>query len=179
MFKNKRSLYWALACGWTIFIYSTLSLVSIIRKYLEKRIPLYDILTVFVVLTLVCVVVYFLKQYRNRINLYRYVLLGLVLGCYAYGIATIKYPIEKIHFVQYGFLAFFVFRALACDFKKFIPYMGAFLITTLVGYGDELIQGILPNRHYDDRDVMLNAISAGLALVLVYVFGGCENRGVV
>ena len=34
--------------------------------------------------------------------------------------------------------------------------MTAFGLTALAGLGDELWQGILPNRHFDWRDVRLN-----------------------
>jgi VanZ family protein len=38
-------------------------------------------------------------------------------------------------------------------------------VTVVTGWCDELIQGLLPNRHYDLHDVALNAVSGLLALV--------------
>ena len=40
----------------------------------------------------------------------------------------------------------------------------AFGLTAAGGLLDELIQGVLPNRTYDLRDVALNAFSAALAI---------------
>ncbi len=169
MNNNKRLLYWGLTLGWTLAIYSTLSIMRTISSYLEERLPFETVLTIIVCLILGATVIFFL-QHAGRLSVFRYVLLFAVTVGYVYGIFTVKYPIEKIHFVQYGVLAYFAFRAFACDLKGVLPYIGAFILTALIGYGDELIQGVLPDRYYDDNDVILNAVSAAMALGLVYIF---------
>ena len=42
--------------------------------------------------------------------------------------------------------------------------MAAALIGTAIGWGDELVQAILPNRVYDLRDVAMNAAGAVLGV---------------
>ena len=97
---------------------------------------------------------------------------------------------ERIHLIQYGALGGLVYAALrerwsppetettgaagaprtppappAPRWRRW-PAAGAILVAGAAGWGDELLQGILPNRVYDLRDVALNA-EAAAALVLV------------
>ena len=46
-------------------------------------------------------------------------------------------------------------------------YAAAALIGTAIGWGDELVQAILPNRVYDLRDVALNAAGSVLGVVVL------------
>ena len=43
----------------------------------------------------------------------------------------------------------------------------AVLLTTIVGWLDEGIQAVLPNRVYDLRDVAFNALAAVVCLIAV------------
>jgi VanZ family protein len=36
-----------------------------------------------------------------------------------------------------------------------------------IGYGDELLQAVVPGRHYDLRDVAMNALGAVLGMVVL------------
>ena len=97
------------------------------------------------------------------------VLLLILLGsAYGYGMMIMKIPEEKIHFLEYGFLAFLICRALRLDWGDLKSYSGAFFLTFLLGWLDEGIQAILPNRYYQLSDVGLNGISAGLGLLLTF-----------
>jgi hypothetical protein len=48
-------------------------------------------------------------------------------------------------------------------------------LTALAGLGDELWQGVLPNRHFDWRDVRLNAISGALALAAAIALAAARS----
>ena len=76
----------------------------------------------------------------------------------AYFVLTIniKYPEEKLHFIEYGCLAFLVFQAISVDVKNQWAYVYAFLFCGIIGWGDEGIQGLLPNRYYELKDIFLN-----------------------
>ena len=73
-------------------------------------------------------------------------------------------PEERIHFVEYGLLALLARSVLARHLPPSGQYLGAWLLASLAGWGDELIQGALPDRVYDLRDVVVNSVAALLAL---------------
>jgi hypothetical protein len=99
---------------------------------------------------------------------YRYLIVSLI--GYLIGVIYLKLPEERIHFVEYGILAFFLFRALRIDLPLVPSFVWAFVIASLIGWGDEGIQYLLPNRYYDNRDVLLNSISALLGLFFTAAF---------
>ncbi len=81
---------------------------------------------------------------------------------------------ERVHLLEYGALVLLVRAALgaraAADpefgFKSAAAVScGAFALAFLAGAGDEAVQGLLPNRHADLRDLGLNAAAAAMALV--------------
>jgi VanZ family protein len=100
----------------------------------------------------------------------RYAWLVLIGLCYAYGLATIAYPEEKIHFIEYGILAFLIYRAMRLSLARPGAYIGAFFLTGISGWVDEGIQHLLPNRYYQLEDVLLNAVSGALGLALLFLF---------
>jgi len=99
-----------------------------------------------------------------------YLIVIMVVLAYVYGLVTLQLSSEKIHFIEYGFLAYLVIKAISLDIKKPIAYGFAFLLVSIIGWIDEGIQNILPNRYYSMDDVILNSISGALVLLLVFVF---------
>jgi len=90
--------------------------------------------------------------------------LGLV-AVYAVALTNIQLtPAEKFHFLYYGLLAIAVYRALECDLDGAVLAGVAVLVTGLLGLGDEGIQYLLPRRHFEWKDVMLNSVSGALAV---------------
>ena len=78
-------------------------------------------------------------------------------------------PVEKVHIVEYAFLAYLFIRffsSLFCNTGK-ITAAAVLVSVTLVALCDEIIQGILPNRFYDIRDIWMNILS-GAAILLVW-----------
>lgn len=87
---------------------------------------------------------------------------------------------ERVHLLEYGAVGGLAYAAL-CErwgtdradaeptarrrWQRW-PAAWAIVIASLAGWGDELVQALLPNRHYDLRDVATNAEAATL-LVLV------------
>ena len=80
-------------------------------------------------------------------------------------------PQERLQLVEYGALALLVRAAVAESVA--VRALGervtsvdiwALGAVTLIGWLDEAVQGVLPNRMYDLRDVARNALAAGLAL---------------
>jgi hypothetical protein len=112
---------------------------------------------------------YFL-YFRLKIRaISNYVWLVLVSALYVY--FTLKLwanPEEAIHFIQYGLLGFFLFRALRQHMDDKGIYLAAFLIGTLIGTFDEILQWMVPGRYFDLRDVGLNALSSALFQILLW-----------
>lgn len=114
------------------------------------------------------IIIIFLIKFEIRKKSTHALLVFIALIYMSVIVFLVQFPAEKIHLAEYGFLAVFVCRALAVDFNDFYSYFMAFIITALLGWGDEAIQHLLPNRYYHIRDVMLNLISGGLGLFFMF-----------
>ena len=80
-----------------------------------------------------------------------------------------KFPAERLHLVEYGLLAYLLYRALRLYLPSGKAYIFGFLIASGFGFLDELIQYILPNRVFETRDVMTNVLAAGLGLLALRI----------
>ena len=105
-----------------------------------------------------------LRQPRFRTWRLAAVLVGLGV---LYGLAATQSetPEERLHLLEYGGVALLTELALPARLRGTWRYVAAWLITVATGWCDELIQGLLPNRHYDLHDVALNAVAGALALL--------------
>jgi hypothetical protein len=76
--------------------------------------------------------------------------------------------LERTHLAEYGIAAWLAWRAVRPHVSgTFAAYAAAVLLGTAIGWGDELVQGLLPNRVYDLRDVAMNAAGAVLGIVVL------------
>lgn len=92
-------------------------------------------------------------------------------ACYWFASKWITTPEEQIHFFQYGLVGILFSFALKNHFpSRIFTNFSALALATLAGWIDELIQGYLPSRHYDVHDIILNAISALLGLLVLQLF---------
>lgn len=69
----------------------------------------------------------------------------------------IPLPVERIHFIEYGVLGWLSYWAFG---RK------AFVYVITIGIIDELIQGVLPNRFFDMRDILMNIVGGGLGIAM-------------
>ena len=93
----------------------------------------------------------------------------IVAGLYTHFILKIKSnPIETVHFLEYGLLSFFLFKALNHHIKDKSIYIIATLFALLIGTFDEILQWITPQRYWDFRDVGLNGLSGGLFQLAIW-----------
>lgn len=159
---------WALAAGWTACIYATLGIVRPICEFLKRTIPLSLSIDILIVGILAALVFWGLRGRRVR-RISTYVFLALIAAAYGYGLAVISSPEEKVHFIEYGFLAYWILRALEVDYPKGWAYPAAFVLTAGLGWLDEGIQHLLPGRYYQTTDVILNSLSGALGLCLAFV----------
>ena len=97
----------------------------------------------------------------DRVAFAALVVLAAAIGAMVLGLSI---PEERVHFVEYGVLALLARYALASHLPPARQYPGALLLATVAGWLDEVIQGLLPDRVYDLRDVVVNSVAALLAL---------------
>jgi len=101
----------------------------------------------------------------------RWILLFLALGA-GYGIFLFRltrYPVERVHLLEYGLLAFLCGWAMEEDhLGRVRTALYAVTGVLLVGFLDEVLQGLVPGRYYDPRDLALNA-SSGIFGILFYL----------
>lgn len=125
---------------------------------------------------------------RRRAPLRAWLVLTLCVTVYAGLALAMEVPQERLHLVEYGALALLGRAALAesvavraLSGRVSSVDVWALGASTAIGWLDEAIQGILPNRIYDLRDVAFNALAAALALgsaaVLRKVMRTAPGRG--
>ena len=112
-----------------------------------------------------------------RLRLSRAEWLVLVAGALVFALVASRLEIvqERIHLVQYGGFATLCYAALAERQARrtgrkrggVVVVSAAFALTAAVGWIDEGVQYLLPNRVYDLRDVALNAAAGLLAVTFV------------
>lgn len=163
--KWKKFFAWLWVALCTLAIFLVVPLARTIQSFVQARwggsLFGYTVLVVAgsTFLTLICFL-YFKLKIRSPSN---YIWLTIITGLYVYFTLKLwKVPVEAIHFLEYGLLGFFLFRAFRLTTKDKSIYLSAFLFGSLVGILDEIIQWMVPLRYWDIRDVGLNALSTAL-----------------
>jgi hypothetical protein len=121
-------------------------------------------------------------------------LLAAAAGVYVLWLRQLSILQERIHLIEYGALGALVYAALRERWAAPVepsrdaasstppappappvplrrwqlwPAVWAIVIAGAAGWGDELVQAVLPNRVYDLRDVATNAEAAALCVLVV------------
>lgn len=93
--------------------------------------------------------------------------LGTV-AVYGLALARIAQPAERTHLIEYGVVAVLVHTALLERGRGGAPVdrpaLVAFVVASCAGVVDEVLQGLLPTRVFDPRDIVFNIFAAGLAM---------------
>ena len=74
---------------------------------------------------------------------------------------------ERFHLLMYGILSCIIFWALKLDVKGGKAYFYTILLACLLGTTDELIQGLLPMRTFDVKDILMNWLSSGMGELFI------------
>ncbi|MGQ9630038.1 MAG: VanZ family protein [bacterium] len=165
MFR-KRFIAWGVVAAYTFVIYSTLSAARGISGFLSSLLGgrnlslLIDVLYGTAGLT-ACGYISISRRGRDILSLLYIV---LVAGIYIYFLDMYEAFLEKVHFLEYGLLGVFALYAFKNHLREKFALPSALILTGFLGYIDEVIQGILPNRTYDIRDVFLNALGGALGV---------------
>ena len=79
--------------------------------------------------------------------------------------------LERVHVPEYGIAAWLAWRALVPrSGDRVRTYLAAAAIAAAIGWGDELVQSVVPGRYYDLRDVASNALGASLGTLVIFVW---------
>lgn len=177
---------WIAAAAWVALIYSTLYFVRVPIEFLRERNLLR--LTVVAAFLLAAATVLFCSL-RRRPSWRGVAVLGVFATAYLSVFLSMERAEEKLHFIEYGVLGGLVYAALLerrgrCQpthvggrWRRWWPAPAAVLLTSLLGWGDEGIQAILPNRVYELRDVGLNVAAALLAVAAMSFWRWVERPG--
>ena len=161
--RERRLWLWLLAL--MVVIYSTLGTQGILVEALRER----NLLRVSIYLVMLVVVgsfvAYTAKRHPGRREIW--VALG-VMGAYLWAFTRMQSLEERTHLLEYGVVAVLIHEALLERRRNGrrvpVPAVLAVVVTALLGWLDEGIQALLPNRVYDLRDVGFNAL-AGLMVI--------------
>ncbi|NQT95495.1 MAG: VanZ family protein [Candidatus Omnitrophica bacterium] len=143
-----------------------------ICSFLRENVPFYHIagnILIALVAGASFLVIYKLKiegHIKKKLTVVLLVCCSLI---FAVVIWQFKLTEEKIHFFEYGLLGFLAYRAFNIDIKGFRAYIFTFILIFILGWTDEGIQYILPNRYYDLRDVLMNAGGGLMGLLITLV----------
>jgi hypothetical protein len=180
--RRERHL-WIAAMGWVLLIYSTLYYVRAPIEFLRERNLLRLTVAAIFLLTAATVTFFLMRRRPGR--------RALSVLCIAAVIYLILFWVmdraeEKLHLVEYGILAAMIYGALlerqirrsraAGSAWSWWPAPVAVLLTSVLGWGDEGIQALLPNRVYDLRDAGLNVAAAVIAVSAIVAWRWAERH---
>lgn len=162
--RERRLWCWAVAV--VAAIYSTLGLAGTLADVLRERNLVPAAVLFLMLLVTAAIVGSGLKRRPGRRELW------MALGVAAvYGMAVLRMggsPEERTHLFEYGIVAVLVRHALSERSQNGrrvpAPAALALVVTALLGWLDEGIQALLPNRVYDTFDVASNALAALMAI---------------
>ena len=120
-----------------------------------------------------------MKRRVGRQSWAPYIAIALITPAYVYLLfALSRFPAERLHLLEYGLMAYLILRALQLDLTDRQAYPWSLVLTTVIGLGDEIVQWVLPGRYFEVKDVVLNMVSGGLALLVIRfaIDYGADNR---
>ncbi|MCF6155148.1 MAG: VanZ family protein [Candidatus Brocadia sp.] len=167
--KISRGWRWGIVIIYTLAMYSFLPFGPAFWRFVSGHWGnKLDYLGVFFVCLLgayFLVYLIFQKQVKNSAVYIAF--FSISLAC----LALLKYVCvngaERFHLLMYGVLSCSIFWALKLDVRKKRIYLYTTLLAFLLGAIDEVIQGILPMRVFDVRDIFMNWLSSGMGELFI------------
>lgn len=157
---------WTIFLSYTLLIYCTLPIMPRIWiRFINNTGNLANYLAALVLGLIGFLLIGCLIWQRKKIH--SFIWLAILALFYALALSNLKLAIERIHFIEYGLLGIFAFRALRHSISNKSLYVYSALTVFCLGLIDERIQYVLPNRVYDTRDVVINGLAGILALLII------------
>lgn len=160
---------WVLLC--VIVIFSTIPVARVFQQYISKTIgrEFFSYLVLFVTGGGLGVLLYAFIFKLNVKRVSQYLWLFFCAGLYVYFTLSLwRIPEEAIHFIEYGLLSYFLFRALNHRIHDRTIYLTSAFFVLLAGTTDEFLQWMMPKRFWDYRDVGFNVIAGGIFLLGIW-----------
>ena len=175
--KRERRLWiWTLAV--VVAIYSTLGMTRALASFLRDNGLLELAFILGMILVGATILIQGLKWQPRGMEIA--VALGAA-SVYLLVFVRMGIPEERTHLIEYGVLAILIFEALSERKRNGttvpMPAVLALLMTVLLGWIDEGIQAILPNRVFDIRDVGFNSLAALMAIGASLALSWARQRG--
>lgn len=192
MFRNppreSQTVSWLLFLAWTLSIYTAIPFARSMQGQVNDLFGS-GIFLPMVGVYLGCFLlyaVYVCIRSLGRQSILRVGYLLLIASAFAYWMWQLREnPERTLHFVQYGTLSLFAYRALLHQIRNPSIYPASALLCGICGTIDEIIQWLTPERVFDYNDIAINfgaAILVQLALVLAIrpalIQPGLSVRGV-
>lgn len=173
--REKRLWLWTLAV--LLAIYSTLGIAQPVSTFLRDN----GLLSISFIagMILVCVSVITIRRNIRPDKAELGVVLG-VIAVYLMVFVRMEIPEERTHIIEYSVVAAFLYRALMermkHDGKTYTPAVLSIVGTAVAGAIDEFIQGIIPSRVFDLRDILFNALAGLMAVGSIMALAWIRNR---
>ncbi|MDD5222820.1 MAG: VanZ family protein [bacterium] len=168
----KAKFLWGMVIALTVTIYSTLSIMRDVLRYVYHHIGRNRFgagVDVFLITVMAAIVVYFLlrkKIHRNLFDLFTLVVVFLATGI---TMQVMEIPEERAHFLEYGLLGGLIFSAWSKNLSGNWLYLGSIFLVSLLGGIDEIIQYYLPNRVGEIRDWILNVAGGMIGISVAWI----------
>ena len=175
--RRERRL-WFCALAVVVAIYSTLGLAGTLAEVLREGDLLQASMLLILFLLVATIVGSGLKRRPGRREIW--VAFGITA---VYALALVRMggsPEERTHLFEYGIVAVLIYHALSERLQNGRRVRAqaalALVVTALLGWLDEGIQALLPNRVYDPFDVFVNVLSALLAIAASLAIAWARRR---
>ena len=103
-----------------------------------------------------------------------------IIAVYLMVLVRMEIPQERTHIIEYGVVAALIYQAFLERKKQesMIPFPALFAIaaTAIFGTIDELIQGIMPNRVFDVRDILFNSLAGVMSVGSIVALNWVSER---
>ena len=170
--RRERRL-WLCALAVVVAIYSTLGLAGSLAEVLREHDLLPAAVFVLMLLTVAAIVGSGLKGRPGRREVW--VALG-VTAVYAMAVVRMGGSMEeRTHLFEYGIVAVLIYQALSERSRNGrrvpVPAVLALVATVALGWLDEGLQALIPNRVYDNFDVVRNTVAALIGIAGSVVVG--------
>lgn len=174
--RERKLWLWVLVV--LVWIYATLGPAYMLAAELRER----NLLRVTFALVLLLLVAVIARRWVKQRPGWGEI--GVAIGVttvYLWTIARVESPEERTHLIEYSLVAILIYQALVERRRngRRVPYPAilAFVATAMLGWLDEGIQAMLPNRVYDIRDVGFNVLAALMAIGAILALAWARRRG--
>ncbi|MCY3611213.1 MAG: VanZ family protein [Gemmatimonadetes bacterium] len=162
--RERRLWLWALAV--VVAIYSTLGLAGTLAEVLREHNLLPAAVLGLMLVTVAAIVGSGLKKRPGHREVW--VALG-VTAVYAMAVVRMGGTMEeRTHLFEYGIVAVLIYQALSERSRNGrrvpAPAFLALVATVALGWVDEGLQALIPNRVYDNFDVVRNSVAAAIGI---------------